>query len=73
MVKKKCSSHNKIKVVSRRNPLHNHPLLGKGGTHNKSNKAKRRKETMAIKKEWLPQNLFLQVFFDEAAPIIANK
>jgi hypothetical protein len=49
-----------------RNPLHDHPMLGKGGVHKKTNKAIRRKEKIAVKKEWLPQNIFSIVFFDEA-------
>ena len=28
----------------RRNPLHDHPLLKKGGTHNKTRKAERRND-----------------------------
>ncbi len=43
-----------------RNPLHNHPLLRKGGTHKKTNAALRQKEKTALKKEWLPQNIFKQ-------------
>lgn len=54
----------KIKL-RRRNPLHNHPLLFKGGMHKKSNKALRRIEKVKVKKEWLPQNLFTQVYFGE--------
>lgn len=47
----------KIKL-RRRNPLHNHPLLFKGGEHRKSNKAVRRREKIKILKEWLPLNIF---------------
>ena len=54
------------KINRQRNRLHNHPLLGKGGTHNKSNKSKRRHDKVKIKKEWLPQNIFLTVYFEEA-------
>ncbi|MES9993986.1 MAG: hypothetical protein ABW098_18705 [Candidatus Thiodiazotropha sp.] len=35
-----------------RNPLHNHPLLSKGGVHEKTNKAKRRKEKQNLRKGW---------------------
>ncbi|MCG8486980.1 MAG: hypothetical protein AB2551_16065 [Candidatus Thiodiazotropha sp.] len=35
-----------------RNLLHNHPLLRKGGVHDKSNKAKRRKEKQNLRKAW---------------------
>lgn len=41
----------KQKLVAR-NPLHNHPLLGKGGLHEKSKKAIRRTEKQQLKKEW---------------------
>ncbi|MCU7843233.1 MAG: hypothetical protein KZQ93_05270 [Candidatus Thiodiazotropha sp. (ex Monitilora ramsayi)] len=35
-----------------RNLLHNHPLLRKGGVHEKTQKAKRRKEKQALRKGW---------------------
>jgi len=35
-----------------RNPFHNHPLLRKGGVHEKSNKTKRRIDKQRLKKEW---------------------
>lgn len=35
-----------------RNPLHGHPLLHKGGAHEKSQKAKRREEKQALRKAW---------------------
>ena len=35
-----------------RNLLHNHPLLRKGGTHEKTEKAKRRKEKQQLRKAW---------------------
>lgn len=54
------------KVDRQRNILHNHPLLSKGGTHIKSNKAKRRLNKVNMKKEWLPQNILLPVYFGEA-------
>ncbi len=55
---------NKAKL-RRRNPLHNHPLLFKGGVHRKTNKSKRRIEKIKLRKERLPQNLFSQVYFGE--------
>jgi hypothetical protein len=55
-----------IDTLSRRNPMHNHPLLSKGGVHRKTNKSKRRVAKLAIKKEWLPQNIFYKVYFGEA-------
>ena len=54
----------KVKL-RRRNPLHNHPLLFKGSAHHKTNKSKRRMEKVKMKKEWLPQNIFSQVYFEE--------
>jgi hypothetical protein len=36
--------------VSRYNPYHDHPLLKKGGVHQKSNKAKRNADKQALKK-----------------------
>jgi hypothetical protein len=35
-----------------RNLLHNHPLLAKGGVHDKTNKAKRRKQKQSLRKAW---------------------
>ena len=35
-----------------RSPLHDHPLMTKGGVHEKSKKAKRRTEKQQLKKEW---------------------
>ena len=52
--------------LRRRNPLHNHPLLFKGGIHRKTNKSKRRLDKVKMKKEWLPQNILLPVYFGEA-------
>jgi len=54
----------KIKL-RRRNLLHNHPLLCKGGVHRKTNKSNRSLEKAKMKKEWLPQNIFSQVYFAE--------
>ncbi len=44
-------SKRKQNIVIFRNPLHNHPLLRKGTVHEKSNKAKRRKEKMNLRRE----------------------
>lgn len=35
-----------------RNPLHNHPLMQKGGVHEKPYKAKRKDERQKLKKQW---------------------
>jgi hypothetical protein len=35
-----------------RNPFHDHPLMRKGGVHEKIYKAKRKGERQKLKKEW---------------------
>ena len=35
-----------------RNPLHAHPLLGKGGVHDKSNKTRRRHDKVQLRREY---------------------
>ena len=37
-----------------RNILHDHPLMHKGGVHQKSNKAVRRREKQKLKRDWCP-------------------
>ncbi len=44
-----------------RNPFHDHPLMRKGGVHEKTNKAKRKGEKQKLKKEWCSLMLFKQV------------
>ena len=56
----------KKKKLSRRNPLHNHPLLFKGGVHRKTYKSIRRDNNVKLKKEWLPQSVFAKVYFGES-------
>ena len=56
----------KKEKLHKRNPLHNHPLLFKGGVHCKTNKSRRREERVMLKKEWLSQNIFSPVYFGEA-------
>jgi hypothetical protein len=60
-----CKTKQPSRLV-RRNPLHNHPLLCKGVLHRKSIKSKRCLEKVNLKKEWLPQSIFLLVYFEEA-------
>ncbi len=55
-----------VAKLSRRNPMHDHPLLSKGGEHRKTFKSKRRLVKVKIKKEWLPQNIFSVVCFGES-------
>ena len=42
-----------------RNLLHDHPMLRKGGVHEKSNKAKRRNEKQKLKQDWCPLIAFI--------------
>ena len=42
----------KKQKLKARNPYHDHPLLQKGGVHEKSNKAKRKGEKQKLVKEW---------------------
>lgn len=41
-------------IIKPRNPFHDHPLMRKGGVHEKTNKAKRKGEKQKLKKEWCP-------------------
>jgi hypothetical protein len=49
-----------ISAAKPRNLLHDHPLLRKGGTHDKPKKAGRRKDKVALKREWYPQSVFVE-------------
>lgn len=42
----------KLKKPKVRNPLHDHPLLKKGGVHEKSKKTLRRNARQQLRKEW---------------------
>ncbi|MBW9267889.1 MAG: hypothetical protein K1563_18150 [Candidatus Thiodiazotropha sp. (ex. Lucinisca nassula)] len=42
----------KNKTRKPRNLLHNHPMLRKGGVHDKTNKAHRRKAKQNLRKAW---------------------
>ena len=46
-----------------RNLLACHPLLQKGGAHKQSKKAERRAAKLAIKREYLGENLFSELAF----------
>lgn len=50
-------------INKERNPLHNHPLLRKGGVHEKSYKAKRKSEKQKLRKEWCSLMVFQKVLF----------
>jgi len=47
----------KQKTLKRRNLLHDHPLLLKCDVHEKSYKAKRRKQKVKLKNEWFDQSV----------------
>ncbi len=49
----------KISITKVRNPLHDHPLLRKGGVHDKSKKTKRRCEKQKLRNEWRSLMTFL--------------
>lgn len=51
-------SKNKIK---RRSPILHDPLLRKGGVHQKSGKALRRREKIKLKQEWPAKREFLKL------------
>lgn len=54
----------KTKVTSTRlrNPFHDHPLMKKGGVHEKSDKAKRRIEKQKLKNvEWYEQSVYQNI------------
>lgn len=56
----------KIKVASirLRNPFHDHPLLKKGGVHEKSDKTKRRIEKQKLKNGgWYEQSVYKNILF----------
>ena len=50
----------KRKQEKPRNPFHDHPLMSKGGIHEKNNKQKRKRDKQKWKKEWCSLNLFLE-------------
>lgn len=48
----------KMKHAKLRNPFHNHPLMKKGGVHERSDKSKRRIEKQKLKNgEWYEQSV----------------
>ena len=51
----------KLKKLKTRNPLHGHPLLRKGGVHDKTAKALRKQDRQKLKQEWSALILILQV------------
>lgn len=59
---------NRNKKSKARNPFHDHPLMRKGGVHEKSNKAKRKDEKQKLKKEWCSLIALVQVLFNNITP-----
>jgi hypothetical protein len=47
--------------IKRRNQLHDHPLMRKGGVHQKSNKALRRAARQALQCKWDEQKQLVTV------------
>jgi hypothetical protein len=45
-----------------RNPFHDHPLMRKGGVHEKTNKAKRENEKQKLKREWCSLITLIQCY-----------
>lgn len=45
-----------------RNPFHNHPLMLKGGVHEKTHKAIRKGMKQKLKKEWCSLMAFIQCY-----------
>ena len=59
---------NKRKPIAR-NPFHDHPLMQKGGVHEKPYKAKRKGEKQKLKQEWCSLKIFIQVFLNNTIPM----
>lgn len=54
----------KVTATRFRNPFHDHPLMKKGGVHEKSDKTKRRVAKQKLKnEEWYEQNVYLNILF----------
>lgn len=49
----------KITVLKKRNPLHNNPLMRKGGVHEKTKKTKRRLDKQKLRNEWRSLIIFI--------------
>ena len=54
-----------------RNLLHDHPMLRKGGVHDKSNKAKRRKERQGLRKAWFSLSAYSVLSENHAFPTLS--
>lgn len=49
---KRCVQNTQVQTRRMRNPLHDHPLLKKGGKHQKPNKALRQQARQALRRGW---------------------
>lgn len=59
MAKKKRNKNKKLKLAKTpRNPFALDPIMRKGGSHEKTNKAKRKKDKSALKKELKRSSFF---------------
>lgn len=53
----------KVKRLKERNPFHDHPLMKKGGVHEKPEKTKRQVAKQQLKKgEWYDQSIINMYF-----------
>jgi len=56
-----------------RNLLHNHPMLRKGGVHQKTRKAQRRGDKQALRKAWpFPRMRLSAACSERAAPALTS-
>ena len=53
---------NKQRKSKARNPFHDHPLMRKGGVHEKPNKTKRANEKQKLKREWCSLITLIQCY-----------
>ncbi len=49
-----------------RNPLHNHPLMQRGGVHEKTKKAQRQQDKQQLKKLWRYLNVSIDLLLSNA-------
>jgi len=59
----------KLETKRPRNTFHNHPLMRKGGVHEKSDKAKRKAAKQKLRKEWCCLMAFIQVLLNNSIRI----
>ncbi|MDH5355007.1 MAG: hypothetical protein OEY09_11240 [Gammaproteobacteria bacterium] len=49
-----------------RNPLHDHPLMKRGGVHEKTKKAQRQQDKQQLKKLWRYLRVEIDLFLNKA-------